>query len=1034
MEKKINKLLARQLKRFYGSVENAPSELASFLNEINDTYSGFDDDIYLLQNSIQISSEESRDAFFKLKMSAEFQKETVANIKEAIYALAPNANTSLPDGINETSNNRELFNSLIRLIGDSKHSGEKALLESQLSYQTLIEISPEGIFKTDVEGKTTFVNRRWCQIAGLTYYEALGDGWLKAVHPDDQKKLFKNWKQATQINTFSASEYRFRHADGSVTWVQGYAIPEKNFANDIIGYVGTITDITQHKLAEEEIKKREEKYRIIAEKTTDVIWLMDLNGKSIYVSPSIQKFTGFTVEEYLCQSNGDRFTTKSAKMARSMVSVPSLKRLIDLRTQKENVNRLELEYRCKDGTTKVGELLMTPYFDNNKKLTGIHGVTRDITDRKRMEKKLDEREQLFRGLFNASPFGILLLDPHDKNISWPIVDCNSLVCEMNGYTRDELIGKSIDLLNLSEGTPEMRNEYLLTLRQNKLIHIETEHRHKKGHMVPIEVSSWIVTIGGKEMVLGIDRDISERKRAEMKLNASEVRYRKLFENLPIGIYQTSPKGTIIAKNPAFVHMLGDPSIEDLTKTSLEKYNQSAYKHSKFREQLECDGRITGLESEWHKTDNTTIFVRENVQVVRDEKGNVLYYEGTVEDITENKLAQIELIKAKDAAERANRLKSEFLRNISHEVRTPLNGIIGFSELLADENITREKLVEYTNVISKNSIQLLQIIDAIIEISCLETKQIDLHYSKTDINELLSDLYNNYKPRAIEKGLLLNIENSLVMNHVEIIIDRSKLLKVLNNLIENALKYTEEGFVGIGCRLSGGEILFHVKDSGIGIPKDKIEKIFERFSQANDSLSRFYGGLGLGLSIASENAKLLGGKINVESRQDKGSVFTLSVPYNSYTRTSPEITISENISSIHPSYTILIVENDDSNYHYVKDIIEKFNPEFTLIQASDGQDAVNICLTNPEIALVLMKTELPVLDGYKAMKQIKKVRSELPIIAQSAYSKMSDINRAKEVGCNEYMTIPLNNAILFKLLTKYLRKEKNTSFSVSHEAL
>ena len=751
----MHKLLTRQIKRHFGSVENLPVELNGFLQDINDTYWNFEDENYLLQNSIEISSQELRDAFFKQKIDAEVQKETISKIKEAISVLNPDGSAFINESKSTTSDNRYLFDSLIKLIEDRKQTGEKALQESKRSYQALTEISPEGIFRTNAEGFTTYVNPRWCEISGVSIQEALGGGWHGAVHPEDRKKLFSDWKKVIKAHTYSSAEYRFIHEDGKIVWVKGYAVPERNFDNEIIGYIGTITDIT------------------------------------------------------------------------------------------------------------------------------------------------------------------------------------------------------------------------------------------------------------------------ERKRAEKKIRVSEVRYRQLFENLPTGIYQTTPDGRILAANPALLNLLCVPSFRELAEHNLEEKVYPSYPRSEFRERLERDGYITGLESEWVRFDNTSCLLRENAQVVRDETGCILYYEGTLEDITIQKLAENDLIKAKETAEKADHLKSEFLRNMSHEIRTPMNGIIGFSNLLVEPGLDTERKLEYSNIITRNSLQLLRIIDDILEISSLETKQVRLQSRETDLSRLLSDIYANFSLKAKEKNLQLKIENKLSEVQSNIQIDQSKLLKILNNLVENALKFTQSGYIEIGCKLSEGQLLFHVKDSGIGIPEDKIYKIFERFSQADDSISHRYGGLGLGLSIAYENAELLGGKISVDSKPGYGSVFSFYIPYNPVLR--PTIVRSEfcKINPCQSKHTILIAEDEDTNFRYFEILLKKMNSEFVIFHASDGQKAIERCRMDDGIEIVLMDLQLPIVDGYEAIRQIRQFRHELPIIAHSAYSTAADINKAKAAGGNEYITKPINKEELYQLIAKYL---------------
>ena len=319
-----------------------------------------------------------------------------------------------------------------------------------------------------------------------------------------------------------------------------------------------------------------------------------------------------------------------------------------------------------------------------------------------------------------------------------------------------------------------------------------------------------------------------------------------------------------------------------------------------------------------------------------------------------------LVIAKEKAEESNALVSEFIHNMSHEVRTPLNGIFGFSDLLDDEGLTHQKQSEYIKIIRNCGNQLMRIIDDILEISRLGTKQVVVIEKEINVNQLVQEQVNLFKAKARELNIPLYLKIGLPDSACIIQTDESKLNKILSNLLENAFKFTSSGFVELAYKVENGFICFSVKDTGIGIHPDKHDSIFIRFSQEEKELSQQSGGLGLGLSIAKENAELLGGTIHVESEKNKGATFYVRIPYKPVqtgNNESPSVDSNTVFASKSErssgNYTILVVEDEDVNMHYFDILLEKIKLNIQVLHAHDGEEAVEICRQNPTIHLVLM---------------------------------------------------------------------------------
>jgi CheY-like chemotaxis protein len=296
-----------------------------------------------------------------------------------------------------------------------------------------------------------------------------------------------------------------------------------------------------------------------------------------------------------------------------------------------------------------------------------------------------------------------------------------------------------------------------------------------------------------------------------------------------------------------------------------------------------------------------------------------------------------------------------------------------------------------------------------------------------LNDLLLELFSIFELKAKEKKIQFNLKKGLSDERSFMYTDTLKLNKILGNLLENALKFTASGFVEMGYQLRDNTIEIYVQDTGIGINSEKQEVIFERFSQEQKDLTIVYGGLGLGLSIAKENAELLGGKITLKSKKGEGATFYVTIPYdpafpNGMDEGTP-VSETEKISQGNGIFTILIAEDEEMNYLYLEALIDLIDADIKLLHARNGQDAIEMCKNNPQINIVLMDIKMPGMNGYEATKQIKKFRPDLPVIAQTAYSTTDDKDLAKSAGCDDFISKPIRGEALNQLITPYIGSSK-----------
>jgi PAS domain S-box-containing protein len=643
----------------------------------------------------------------------------------------------------------------------------------------------------------------------------------------------------------------------------------------------------------------------------------------------------------------------------------------------------------------------------------------DITASKKAEEKLRKSEEQYRILFENTGTSLLIVE-EDTTISL----ANEEFARRTGYTRSEIEGvKSWKDIVYREDIDRMFAQHQLRRVSSAaaLSSYEFRYRNKAGELHYAIVNAQMVP-GTKKSTVSI-LDITERKRAEDALKESEQKYRNIFENIQNVYYETSMDGTILEISPS-IYILSKRLYrrEDLLGQNMFKFYTEPERRKILLQELKKTERLEDFDIELKIQDGSLIQCALTCRLIRDENKQPKKIIGTMRNITERKQFEKELIRAKEHAEESDRLKSAFLANMSHEIRTPMNGILGFAELLKEPHLTGEEQQEYINIIEKSGARMLNIINDIVSISKIESGQMKISISATNINEQIQFIYAFFTPEAEKRGLLLSVKNILPSEESIIKTDHEKLYAVLTNLVNNAIKYTHIGSIEFGVKKKGSYLEFFVKDTGVGIHQDQMEIIFERFRQGNDLNTRYIEGAGLGLSISKAYVEMLGGKIWVESELGKGSIFYFTLPYSSESEAK---TVSKEVpSGIRTDHQakdlkILIVEDDESSEMLITFTIKKICKEF--LKVGTGVEAVKACRNNPDIDLVLMDIKMPIMDGYEATRQIRQFNKNVVIIAQTAYGLAGDREKAIEAGCNDYISKPIKIDELKGLIQKHFHK-------------
>jgi PAS domain S-box-containing protein len=644
-----------------------------------------------------------------------------------------------------------------------------------------------------------------------------------------------------------------------------------------------------------------------------------------------------------------------------------------------------------------------------------------LKDRIDSDNALRESEERYRGLLMNLDAGVVVHAPDSS-----IIMTNPKARELLGLTNDQLLGKrSMDLQwkFLGEDYAPLPKELFPVnqiISSNKPIR---DFRH--GVYRPLINDIVWLTVNGSPVLDNENKmseivisflDITERKQAEDALREEQYLMEILMNNIPDHLYfkDLQSKFLRISKSNNQSFKIADTS-EAIGKTDFDFFTEE-HARAAFNEEQEIIRTGQTLVKEERETwaDRPDTWAYTTKLPLRDEDGKIIGTFGISRDISDRKRFEQELLEAKEKAEASDRLKTSFMRNISHEVRTPLNGILGFGQLMAEPNLTEDEKNEFLILVNESSERLNNTITNIMDTSLIVSGTQEVVKKNVTIGPVLDEVYKKFNPRCTKKKLALSLQLPTLAEAILCHTDPELLTKVFDHLVDNAIKYTRAGSIVIECRVFEKMIEFSVKDTGIGIHPDQQKRIFEPFTQGDDSSTRDHEGSGLGLSIAKGLVELLGGQIWVESAMGAGATFTFSLPAE---HSTAEKTGSQAGMEKTPSKPlILVAEDEEVNSLLLKRILQKKGLD--VIVVTNGQEAVEACRQNKQISLVLMDLKMPVMDGFEATRHIKSFLPDLPVIALTAYAMGGDEKRVLEAGCNDYLTKPLNKDMLMRKLTQY----------------
>ena len=517
-------------------------------------------------------------------------------------------------------------------------------------------------------------------------------------------------------------------------------------------------------------------------------------------------------------------------------------------------------------------------------------------------------------------------------------------------------------------------------------------------------------------------DITEQKFAEQRIQEQSEFLKELIQSVYHGIGLIDENYVITFCNRSFGRILGIRE-ENCARKNFINIVGSENRSNVEEKLAKCKSKQdTSFEIIIKLDDETEKYIQVHAAPRVNSNGAYIGAFLSLLDITDHVLMEDELIKARDKAEEADRLKTTFLTNMSHEIRTPMNSILGFSSMLKLKGITRPKRDQYLDIIISRGKHLMEIINDILDITKLDENQIQITPTPCILNDLLRDLYHifNSNLQNSKKPVKLLMHPYLSEEQSTIIADGLYLHQVMSNLLNNSEKFTEEGFIEFGYIIENKvNILFYVRDTGIGVPPDMKDIIFERFRQADESFTRIYGGMGLGLSICKGLVNLMGGSIWAESDGKTGSTFYFTIPYHPHIDkpiTQERLSIDDLIK-LWSNKNILVVEDDPASYEYLYEILSSAG--CNVLHAGNGSEALNFFRGSISIDLILLDIQLPEIDGYQIARSIRQTNTSIPIIAQTAHAMPEDRKKCLEAGCNDYLTKPIQYDLLIDTLKVHL---------------
>ncbi|MCF8338199.1 MAG: PAS domain S-box protein [Bacteroidales bacterium] len=921
----------------------------------------------------------------------------------------------------------------------------RQLLYSQEEYHTTLQSIGDAVIATDNDGKVQCLNPVAEKLTGWKENQARDKNLeevFKIINENSREEVLSPVKKVLDkgIVVGLANHTLLISKDGKEIPITDSGAPIRDEQNIIKGVVLVFRDQTQERKRKKLLENSEKRYKYLFENNPVPMWIYDPESlKFLMVNDAAVHSYGYSKDEFL------NMTIKDIRPAEDIDALEGDEKNTTATYNKAGIWRhiiksgeiiyVEINSHLVDFENKKARLVLVANVSERVQAEKVQQVYYNIAHAVVTSESLDtlyhiiERE--LSALINTKNFIIALYDENTNMLFSP-------------YHKDEM-----DKLPHRWEAGNSLTGYCV--RQKKPVFVGPEEITRLAETGEIEIIGtipevWLgVPLKTGERVIGvmifqnyddphaydhnslkviesIANQLSvyiQNKRKEYAILESEKKYRTIFNESPVGIFYFDNQGIIRECNGKFEDIIGSSrnmliNLNMLTQLKDEKLVNAIY-------QTLTEG--SSYYEDWYQsiTADKVTYLKILFKGILNENDEITMGVGLVEDITERKKAEEDLIHAKEEAEESDRLKTAFLANMNHEIRTPMNGILGFTELLKDSELTINEQQHHIQMIEKSGNRMLNTVNDLIDISKIEAGQVQVTRVSTNVNQQLDDLFRFFEPEAEAKGLAYTLHKGLPDREALILTDSHKLDSILTNLIKNAIKFTTSGRIDIGYEKNNNMLAFYVEDTGIGIPEDRQQAVFNRFVQADISDKKAFQGSGLGLSITKVYVELLGGEMSIESQENQGSRFSFTLPYQvpqESDHESPQEGITLNTQKENnQKLKILIVEDDEAGALYLSELFKNNNRKF--FYAVTGSEALETARNHPDLDLILMDIKIPEMDGYEVTRKIREFNEEVVIIAQTAYAMKGDREKSLKAGCDDYLPKPIKKEEVQQVIRKHL---------------